>query len=393
MPSPQRRIPLAEYTIGWICALPIEAAASIALLDELYSPPAQPRHDQNSYSFGRIGKHNIVLVCLPAGVIGTASAATVAAQLRSTFPLIQYGLLVGVGGGAPSTKNDIRLGDVVVSKPTGKFGGVVQYDFGKTIEKGIFTQTGSLNKPPRVLLSALASLETKCHLQGNRLTSASLVIPDTYSELRSVAKYPGTEHDRLYETECDHGRDPETCEVCDEPRCVDRPSRRTEDPVIHFGLIASANQVMRHGITRENLRKELDVLCFEMEAAGFMDNLPCLVVRGICDYADSHKTKQWQPYAAVTAAACAKQILLHTRVIIEEKAVITGDTAPSMAWLAAFDGFMFQNIRNYRFSGSGLIPLFFGSMQHHLRSLCQNTSNTPDGTENLPQTTIMLKDS
>ncbi|KAI1126755.1 nucleoside phosphorylase domain-containing protein [Nemania abortiva] len=312
MTLPRRRIPIVEYTVGWICALPIEMAASIALLDELYTPPAQPPHDQNSYSFGRIGQHNVVLVCLPAGVTGTASAATVAAQFRSSFPSIQYGLLVGVGGGAPSAKNDIRLGDVIVSKPTGIFGGVVQYDFGKTIEKGAFKQTGSLNKPPRVLLSALASLETKCHLEGNQLTSDSLAIPDTYSELRSAAKYPGAEHDQLYMAECGHGKDLETCGVCDEPRYVDRPPRCHKDPVIHFGLIASANQLMRHGITREKLRKELDVLCFEMEAAGLMDNFPCLVIRGICDYADVHKTKQWQPYAAVTAASCAKQILLLT---------------------------------------------------------------------------------
>ena len=51
------------------------------------------------------------------------------------------------------------------------------------------------------------------------------------------------------------------------------------------------------------------MLCFEMEAAGLMNNFPCLVVRGICDYADSHKNKQWQPYAAATAAAYAKELL------------------------------------------------------------------------------------
>jgi nucleoside phosphorylase len=51
------------------------------------------------------------------------------------------------------------------------------------------------------------------------------------------------------------------------------------------------------------------VLCFEMEAAGLMNSFPCLVIRGICDYADSHKNKQWQPHAAGTAAAYAKEVL------------------------------------------------------------------------------------
>jgi nucleoside phosphorylase len=79
--------------------------------------------------------------------------------------------------------------------------------------------------------------------------------------------------------------------------------------VTHYGLIASGNQVMRHGQTRDRLARELGILCFEMEAAGLMDNFPCLVVRGICDYADSHKNKQWQEYAAATAAAYAKELL------------------------------------------------------------------------------------
>ena len=90
---------------------------------------------------------------------------------------------------------------------------------------------------------------------------------------------------------------------------MNREPRLSEDPLIHYGLIASGDQVMRHGATRERLRKELNVLCFEMEAAGLMDDFPCLVVRGICDYADSHKNKRWQGFAAATAAAYAKELL------------------------------------------------------------------------------------
>ena len=53
------------------------------------------------------------------------------------------------------------------------------------------------------------------------------------------------------------------------------------------------------------------VLCFEMEAAGLMNNFPCLVIRGISDYSDSHKNDGWQRYAAATAAAFAKELLNH----------------------------------------------------------------------------------
>jgi nucleoside phosphorylase len=60
---------------------------------------------------------------------------------------------------------------------------------------------------------------------------------------------------------------------------------------------------------RDQLSKELGgVLCFEMEAAGLMNVFPCVVIRGICDYADAHKHKQWQEYAAAVAAAYAKSL-------------------------------------------------------------------------------------
>lgn len=83
-----------------------------------------------------------------------------------------------------------------------------------------------------------------------------------------------------------------------------------DGPQAHYGLIASGNQVMKDGLTRDRLAKELGVICFEMEAAGLMDHFPCLVIRGICDYADSHKNKRWQKYAAMTAAACAKELFV-----------------------------------------------------------------------------------
>ena len=70
------------------------------------------------------------------------------------------------------------------------------------------------------------------------------------------------------------------------------------------------DQVIKDGSTRDMISAELGgVMCFEMEAAGLMNDFPCLVIRGISDYADSHKNKKWQPYGAATAAACAKEIL------------------------------------------------------------------------------------
>jgi hypothetical protein len=67
--------------------------------------------------------------------------------------------------------------------------------------------------------------------------------------------------------------------------------------------------VMRDGVARDEIAQPLSALCFEMEAAGMMDNLQCLPIRGICDYSDSHKNKEWQNYAAATAAAYARELL------------------------------------------------------------------------------------
>lgn len=79
--------------------------------------------------------------------------------------------------------------------------------------------------------------------------------------------------------------------------------------MIHYGAIASGNQVMRSGTQRDNIARQLDAICFEMEAAGLMDILPCLPIQGICDYSDSHKNKAWQRYAAAAAAAYARELL------------------------------------------------------------------------------------
>jgi nucleoside phosphorylase len=66
---------------------------------------------------------------------------------------------------------------------------------------------------------------------------------------------------------------------------------------------------MKNAYLRDRFAEEEGVLCFEMEAAGLMDTIPCLVVRGICDYSDTHKNDVWQGHAAAVAAAYAKELL------------------------------------------------------------------------------------
>jgi nucleoside phosphorylase len=298
-----------DYKVGWICALPVEMAVAVAILDERHDKLPQSSTDHNTYQLGRIGAHNVAIACLPAGSTGTTSAAVVASQMLSTFTSIRFGLMVGIGGGAPSPDRDIRLGDVVVSQPGGSSGGVMQYDFGKTVQEGRFARTGLLNKPPEVLLTAVASLQARHMLEEAKFPGYLSTIVSRYPKLGATVVYQGRDNDRLFGTDYDHREGNATCESCDVGRLVHRPERSSTEAAVYYGVIAFGNQVMRHGSTRERLRKELDVLCFEMEAAGLMDNFPCLVIRGICDYADTHKNKRWQAYAAATAAAYAKELL------------------------------------------------------------------------------------
>lgn len=164
-----------------------------------------------------------------------------------------------------------------------------------------------MNSPPTILLNALNILQAEHGLNGNQLAEY-LEALDT-SRLRSKFVYQGADQDQLFQAEYDHVGGNDTCEHCDVSKRIARPARDCLGPVIHYGTIASGNQVMRHGGTRDRLGHEFGVLCFEMEAAGLMNDFPCIVIRGICDYADSHKNKLWQEYAAAVAAAYAKELL------------------------------------------------------------------------------------
>ncbi|KAF5012488.1 hypothetical protein FDECE_1461 [Fusarium decemcellulare] len=302
------------YTVGWICAITTEYVAAQVFLDEKHgSPEYVSPHDHNDYTLGKIGKHHVVIAVLPDGEYGTSSAATTARDMLHSFPNIKIGLMVGIGGGSPS-RHDIRLGDVVVcASRDGKIS-VLQYDFGKTIQEQRFQTTGYLNLPPMALRTAMNGLKAQYEIEGHDLEATVNSILENKARLRKRFKRPNSESDRLYRSHVLHPPDNKaSCdEVCgfDESNLVQRPERdEDENTVIHFGLIASANQLMKDALTRDALAAETDVLCFEMEAAGLMNHFPCLVIRGICDYSDSHKNKEWQGYAAMMAAAYTKDLL------------------------------------------------------------------------------------
>ncbi|KAJ0422358.1 hypothetical protein BJY00DRAFT_311079 [Aspergillus carlsbadensis] len=298
-----------DYTVAWVCALPLEAAAARVLLDKPHPPP-QEISDQNAYDFGELNGHHIVIAYLPSGVYGKVSAAGVVSRMRSTFRHLQFALMVGIGGGVPgSGKNDIRLGDVVVSKPGPKHSGVIQYDYGKAIQGGAFEATGTTNKPPGMLLSHVSQLEARAMTAQDGSDDVQAIVQRVLEKSPHLQdRFGAPDADLLFSASYRHANG-ESCDNCDREQLVERHPRETRAPRIHYGLIASGDRVIKDSATRDRLAQEHGILCFEMEAAGLMDELPTLVIRGICDYCDSHKQKQWQGYAALTAAAWAKLLL------------------------------------------------------------------------------------
>ncbi|KAK6513065.1 hypothetical protein TWF506_009228 [Arthrobotrys conoides] len=286
------------YTIAWICALHIERAAAQAMLDEVHSAVRTYANDSNTYTLGSIGPHNVVIACLPNAQYGTNNAANVLTNLIRTFKSIRLGLIVGIGGGVPG-KVDIRLGDIVVGIR------VMQYDLGKIVEDGEI-QRAAIPKIPHPLAgTAISALRSKHYL------SQSCIPAILREKLGEHTKFGRPDlPDRLFTANSRHISSTTNCGECDESELVPRGIRLSFDPVIHYGVVASGNQVMRSGTIRDKIARELDAICFEMEAAGLMDIWPCLPIRGICDYSDAHKNKEWQSYAAATAAAYARELLL-----------------------------------------------------------------------------------
>lgn len=278
----------------------MEHVAAEVFLDERHEEPEDVLpHDNNNYILGKIGRHNVVIAVLPKGGYGIAAAASAGRDMLHTFPNIRLGLMVGIGGGAPSQKHDICLGDIVVNAPHSRDSGVFQYDFGKTIQDQKFYVTGVLDQPPVVLRTAIHGLETEYEIKGHQFDKAIGHILKGNERLQPKYKRPEPSTDKLYRSDVVHPleHDSDCVAVCgDSPsKLIARRQRRKDedDPIIHYGLIASANQLMKDASVRDKIAAEKDILCFEMEAAGLMNYFPCLVIRSICNYSDTHKNDIW----------------------------------------------------------------------------------------------------
>ncbi|KAI7976506.1 hypothetical protein EIK77_000073, partial [Talaromyces pinophilus] len=311
MGEQRKRLSHDAYSVALICPLEVEMSAVRYMLDDEHDrlPPAAG--DTNQYILGELSGHNVAIACLPVGYQGKAWAAAISRDMERTYPSIRLRLLVGIGGGVPREGVDIRLGDVVIGTPSGLHGGVVQYDLGKQTSAG-FLRKGFLCSPPAGWLSVLAIMQSTHRAQPNMIPD---FIEDMVSKFPRLVAYkrPSEAEDNLFRSEYVHDYRKITCVDCSKAMIVPRARRgSTNDPVVHYGTIASGDQVIKDAQVRDKLSRESDgAICFEMEAAGLMNDFRCIVIRGISDYADSHKNDVWQPYAAAAAAAMAKELLCY----------------------------------------------------------------------------------
>jgi len=82
-----------------------------------------------------------------------------------------------------------------------------------------------------------------------------------------------------------------------------------QEPAIYVGSVATGDKVMKSAEDRDRIANTEGIIAFEMEAGGVWEDVPCIIIKGVCDYADSHKNKKWQDFAAATAAATMKALL------------------------------------------------------------------------------------
>ena len=322
-----------DFAIAIICALPLEAEAVEALFEETYDRfgkyYGKQRGDANAYINGRIGKHDVVLCYLPG--MGKGSAAGVASSLRVSYTGIELALVVGICGGAPPPPKyqEIFLGDVIISDS------VIEYDFGKQYPGGFQRKTGikdTLGRPGPVIRGLLNGLRAEnarnelenqtqqylhilqqrakwCHPGASDILFRASYLHKHYSHASPVgcSCLGSDSFDQICEEALGKDCDDLNCDKGQQIRCREIPEASPSS--IYIGPVASADTVMKSGQHRDEIVRKEKVIGFEMEGAGVWDHVPCIIIKGVCDYADSHKNKLWQAYAAATGASATKAFL------------------------------------------------------------------------------------
>lgn len=337
-----------EYQIAILCALPLEYNAVSAIFDCFWDEQGdnfgRVPGDPNCYTTGCIGRYNVVLALISR--IGKAYAASAAASLRSSYGGLKLVLLVGVCGGMPYNQfgEEILLGDVVISKS------VAQHDLGRKYPNSFVMKDAAgdgLRTSNKLVRNLIALFETDRGLELLE-TRTSRFLKELQAKTagrrhRAKYAYPGAVEDKLFESTYRHRHRLSPACICkschgdSDPVCPDAISTPCSDlgcddvhlvsrerlnagtgrsldamyqPAVHLGCFASGDTVMKSATDRDAVSRKTGAIAFEMEGAGVWDEFDCtIIIKGVCDYADSHKSKSWQGFAAATAAAASKAVL------------------------------------------------------------------------------------
>jgi nucleoside phosphorylase len=249
-----------QYTIGWVAPMPKEKAAAVSVLKtaptQIGSESEYQRVNVNNtlYTVGRIWDHYVVIICPTE--IGTGSTCAAVDAMKASFKNIKQVLLVGIGGGIPaygaSRMNQIVLGDVVVSYPSWRSGGVCQYDFGAKKGEHEFSIGSHKNKPSEEWINAVNELREVHTTTETRIRGFIEEMRKQIDESqRQNFRDQGPDADYLFEEGYTHPINEKLCEgMCDRNKSSSRKDRgedafrHIDFPKVHYDTIGSGNSLI-----------------------------------------------------------------------------------------------------------------------------------------------------
>ncbi|RWS06121.1 uncharacterized protein B4U79_04925 [Dinothrombium tinctorium] len=291
--------------------------------------------ESNVYTLGNIGWHRVVSTKLPA--VGHSRGAMIAAgntttRLLGSFQRVEYVFMVGVGGGVPhytDFKKHVRLGDVVVSvPPQGAEKPYIYISFEKTKNSPDERSNNPNNEitvdsftyrtwcPPNLELQEVAQNLWQQGLENAENRTWEKYIENGAAELsdqESDFNRPSDDSDKLYMSigtkdviEVGHPEAPKD----------EYDPRKNGLPMVHFGAVGSGRIVVKDEQLRQDIANKYGVMAFDSEFDTVAESVfgnrkeRYVFIRGICDYKDGTRKKEWQPCAALNAAAFMKAMIM-----------------------------------------------------------------------------------
>ncbi|KAJ6153608.1 purine and uridine phosphorylase [Penicillium chermesinum] len=317
----------SDYNIAWICPTRLVYTAARTFLDQAQDPSGHLVSLNTAFhTLGSIGKRRILIATCrdqEYDEVGSPLSSDVISDVLLHYDNICIFMIIGLGSGLPTPKNDIRLGDIVVA-----VGPEEHLDFATPMpqsetQAGLQLIGGWLNDSHvehlddnTRLRTDLMDLSRSYNHEGCPLGNMVNQVLANRPRMRRRYGRPDPVTDRLHKSDTQHPQEIEkstSLDMADQnTSSLVSPPERTGDndkPSIHFGTIASSRDIIKSTTVRDKLASERGILCIETEHTEVPHYTPCLSIRGICDYADSHKTKDWQGYAAMVACAYAKEAL------------------------------------------------------------------------------------